>query len=133
MNNRAIKFRVWTRGHEGSKDSHGMMEVTSLSHFSSQYVKAADALMQYTGLLDKNGKEIYEGDIVIIRQYPPTNNKPQVVFYTPETASFVMSKTGYPPSIGIGGYRLEIIGNIYENPDLLKEDSKEAQTKKGAK
>lgn len=75
-------------------------------------------LMQFTGLLDKNGKEIYEGDLVRAH-YPSldtleTHQICQVVYAEPE---FVMIN-GEGDDLSLGG-EVEIVGNIYENPELL--------------
>lgn len=69
-------------------------------------------LMQYTGLKDKNGTEIYEGDIV---KATKENIPLIVVFWDDFTASFNGTKDNYLHS--------EIIGNIYENPELLEPNS----------
>jgi uncharacterized phage protein (TIGR01671 family) len=70
-------------------------------------------LMQYTGLKDKNGKEIYEGDIVECGDWVPDahclNTWENVVKWDIDTASFV----------GVDGEENRVIGNIYENPELL--------------
>lgn len=80
-------------------------------------------IMQFTGLLDKNGNEIYEGDIV------SCEDEYGVVEYDPQQGGFIIlfqphnekQKSGcaylastYPSPIK------EIIGNIYQNPELLK-------------
>ena len=62
-------------------------------------------LMQYTGLKDKNGKEIYEGDIVKYEDW-----------LTPE----IISMDNYNILDAISCRAVEIIGNTYENPELLK-------------
>lgn len=69
--------------------------------------------MEFIGLPDKNGKEIYEGDIVQHVDW----NYPFVIIK--EKARFVCKmKTGVTDYID--NERLEVIGNIYETPELLK-------------
>lgn len=76
---------------------------------------------QFTGLLDKNGKEIYEGDI--IKGFDITIE----VWYSEDRACF-MAEMKEPQNDMVdilGGYdtaRMEIIGNIYDNPELIKEE-----------
>ena len=67
-------------------------------------VKAKHILMQYTGLKDKNGKEIYEGDIVQFLIHR------KLVEWSQEEARFTCP----------GAVNGEVIGNIYENPELLE-------------
>ena len=88
-----------------------------------------DTLGQYTGLKDKNGKEIYDGDIL-------TNERGDilhVVAYSEEEAGFVgiisslKEKSGKPFTTGLNQPWLtnkekKVIGNIHDNPELLKED-----------
>ena len=83
--------------------------------------------IQYTGLKDKNGKEIYKGDIVKHSDYP---------FYKCSGKNKVewnINRSGFEPFctpiimddgeefIANSGEWIEVIGNIYENPELLKE------------
>jgi len=80
-------------------------------------------VMQYTGLKDKNGKEIYEGDIVKHNDY---SRGACITFEQHQSISVIeWSEGAIPYKIkGLGfdyyGKDLEIIGNIYENPELLK-------------
>lgn len=92
-----------------------------------------DTIGQYTGLNDKNGIEIYEGDIV--RLFCNSNGyyiKPRWVnanivwnedFYGWEI-SFEHIRVGYSECIGNFKYdnsQIEVIGNIYDNPELMEE------------
>jgi uncharacterized phage protein (TIGR01671 family) len=67
-------------------------------------------LMQFTGLKDKNGKEIYEGDVVEL----DGSDRPAVMEF--HSGSFSLRRI-YG---GADAYRMEVIGNIYENPELLQ-------------
>lgn len=80
-------------------------------------------VMQSTGLTDKNGKEIYEGDIVnIIKKF---ENFKDEVFYDEELCSIRLK--GYSDNYCDfadwirEGFKFEVIGNIYENKELLGE------------
>jgi len=117
-----IKFRAW------DKEKKEMREVTSLN-FYDEYMWVDETpmtgdrlplettpLMQYTGLKDKNGKEIYEGDIVSWGESPKMFIKfgeGMFEFWETET------EKAYHWGIWNIHKELEVIGNIYENKDLL--------------
>jgi hypothetical protein len=69
-------------------------------------------LMQFTGLKDKNGKEIYEGDII---DNEGARQKYEVQFHK---GCFCISRGGLGYHI-FNEKEVEVIGNIYENPELL--------------
>jgi len=105
---RTIKFRAW----DTTADT-GMLQcdwkwLGERAEHISDYI-----LMQYTGLKDKNGKEIYEGDI--IRE--DFNKQLYEVCYN--MGSYTAECRGYRFQL-FTIKDFEIIGNIYENPDLLK-------------
>lgn len=75
---------------------------------------------QYTGLKDKNGKRIFEGDIVDILT---ENEEIGVVEY--EDGGFLVSADGFCVDFhaNINGADLDVIGNIHDNPEMLKESN----------
>lgn len=126
MPNRPIKFRAWIDGdHKGSANwptlaATKLMEYGVCLSTEGTYLwidKREDVkghypsvpLMQFTGLLDRNGKEIYEGDIITCLD-EDDNELIMEVFYQVDEARW----------IPLNSFRkFEIIGNIYENPGLL--------------
>lgn len=144
---REIKFRTW------DKRSKELIQIQGFKYVGEKHIqlfyldtdgcsttctceKEFIVLMQYIGLKDKNGTEIYEGDIVRF------DEEISVVRYDEETARFVLEDYGirgclmeYGWDEGAGGFgivdtngfddfndisEIEIIGNIYENPELLE-------------
>lgn len=125
---RELKFRVWDKDDKKMYDE--LTEFMERSYLFDEKVccfknKNSDdlrinarrnvKLMQYTGLKDKNGKEIYEGDIIKFYSLDDDFVKGSVYY---EFGKFV-----------IGDYVLsncfrkcEVIGNIFENKDLLEEE-----------
>ena len=126
---REIKFRAW---HKEKKRWLDTVRVFGDGSWSGSLVEERGEidgydereceLVQYTGLLDKNGKEIYEGDILEI------DNKIFVVEYYP--AQFVITGELHSGELHSKGswYLREfwtkseqgVIGNIYENPNLME-------------
>jgi len=99
--------------------------------------ESSKELMQYTGLHDKQGNEIYEGDIVQVYDYGWENQekeegdfglyrKLRIDIVTMERFPIFWLKNesfGYEGEDLITAEECEIIGNIYENPELLKEQN----------
>ena len=116
---REIKFRAWDTEERRWVHSNLMFDCQGLKYWGFGYSdpmpieeKERYILMQYTGLKDKNDKEIYEGDRVRI-----ANQRTGQVFERLGCWFVELGKElGYYPTQDI-----EIIGNIYENPGLLSE------------
>ena len=122
--NREIKFRAWSKATEKMMDwdfikSHGNLnKLLCLGHVK---------VMQFTGLTDKNGKEIYEGDIIRLRtnflknakKEEPEDYSEHIYTVTFFDGMFALCR-GLPFNNGfVTGGVIEIIGNVFENPELL--------------
>ena len=73
---------------------------------------------QYTGLTDKNGKRIFEGDIV--QAHFRTNHSKQIFRVTFDDGMFIFNN-GYVKLPVRGIYRIKVIGNVHDNPEYMKE------------
>lgn len=112
---REIKFR----GYMNKDLPDPFMYYFELMTYDSENMPLNDAIiMQYTGLKDENGKKIYEGDIVktTFTRKDLYNDLLSVVTWSQELLCFTINNVSFV----FGNYHLEVIGNIYENPELLK-------------
>jgi len=136
---REIKFRAWDKNIEAMVDPEDLY--LNGNGLAGRYYRNCDdeesiwatdplslegiILMQYTGLKDKNGVEICEGDIV--RGHPYSMHSPVWIYWDSGQCSFEARAGNWSshfidwsgPS-DLNYQPFEIIGNIYENPELLK-------------
>jgi uncharacterized phage protein (TIGR01671 family) len=130
---RDIKFRCWDTENKEMlevqeldyEDSYNGQPMIRTTMYSDYFDTEDMILMQYVGLKDKNGKEIYEGDIVKFRFKDDREEFPDLIGYieyqTTFTAFRIMSNQG-SFKIDITEIKfIEVIGNIYKNPELLEE------------
>jgi len=119
--NREIKFRAWGDGEMQTEFEISSLGVVGITDMFESYCSCPTwILMQFTGLHDKNGKEIYEGDIV---KYQVPKYEDGDLIYTNRTivgdVYFNCGMYWFGSLHSILPTRMEIIGNIYENPELL--------------
>lgn len=120
---RTIRFRAWDKEDEVMIDwfwlsSEGDLYETPVTVYDTPHLEIERnddlVVMQYTGLKDKNGVEIYEGDVV----EAPSSKTKYLVDYV--EGSFV-GRIKYREYTTL--YKaLKVVGNIYEDPELLEEE-----------
>lgn len=127
---REIKFRAWNR----IVGRWQYFQLTDLEKQKGAIQWQNLEIMQYTGLTDKNGKEIYEGDILRVPELYETPEMTATAYVNWEVVfmfgSWHLKGPDYTPELGSTTLYdehhsydedFEVIGNIYENPELLKE------------
>ena len=119
---RPIKFRAWVNEHwvDWLPNSKTLGEYNEVGIYDDEYETESKCFIeQYTGLKDKNGKEIYEGDIMSDHSIVRFSDDPDEVgscgCCVPEFfgTCFIISNDHNPE-------QLEVIGNIHENLELLE-------------
>jgi uncharacterized phage protein (TIGR01671 family) len=119
MLKRALEFRAWSpknkRMYYEDKEAHGNM-----ASFLFYNVGEDDHLLQFTGLLDKNGKKVFEGDIVKASAYSPQHYLIQFI----EGGFAAFAKDTFPIDINhfypSNGCMFEVVGNFYTHAYLLE-------------
>ncbi|HCJ4856854.1 TPA: hypothetical protein NR893_001382 [Listeria innocua] len=124
---RVIEFRAWDKEVKEMDYNPSVIEIWQNKPINEQFrLESEEKLiwMQYTGLIDKNGKKIFEGDIVrnINGEYSYIGivNKDRYTFYIKGVAPKDNYDFADVSDTVTGKSSLIVIGNIHENPELLE-------------
>jgi len=141
MNNRIYKFRCWNKKEKKMSNDFTLFELaTPFSKKGFTLVMEKDDLeiIQFTGLKDQDGKEIYEGDIIkFLDSFPAgaiminldgtrknidsaTEAEMKIGKIENFGSHYYVSGKGSGRPLSLAMWNCEVIGNIYENPELLK-------------
>jgi hypothetical protein len=113
--NREIKFRVW------NNYKKEMSPCFEIEHLPARYKKVVEnqpgsAFLQYTGLRDKSGHEIYESDLIV--NGSRNGKRPHKVEFLDGKFVGIYGKLCYDLYCEL--HEIEIVGNVSENPELLE-------------
>lgn len=125
---KTLKFRVWAAEDKRWELPMSLEVFRTSGHLECLYKDQDYVIEQYTGLLDRNGKEIFEGDIIQY-EYDCKNNSFARIGFIQWSPAFAGEKYNVMNKDGTLGYDsfyggipnedCEIIGNIHETPDLM--------------
>lgn len=131
MNNR-FKFRVWDKLAErmiyphNDNQQHFIIDLNGRFHNLQNGSGGDDyVIQQYTGLNDKNGNPIFEGDIVQYNQNSSYDNMDFIAKWSDDKLGFIFQSNSGEQLVNQTPHlnrfkHLEVVGNIFENPELLK-------------
>ncbi len=121
---REIKFRAWDEEQKMMVNSDRSIATILANHIcgnldlhsagTNKNEKPIYKLMQFTGILDCEGKEIYEGDILLASAYDESKSEIKIIEDIRDLYTGAALDNSY--------FNFKIIGNIYENEELLKND-----------
>ena len=139
--NKKIEFRAWNKEQKKMYDWNTLTSKKGIGIFTwieaqNENLFKNNCLMQYIVLKDKNGKKIFEGDIIKTKEYytrPYSENRKSKRFLI--IVKYITTDRGLAEfsieNFDCGNYRYsdwndfydcEVVGNIYENPELLNKD-----------
>ena len=131
-----LKYRAWDKIEKVmvfeffiSSTGDVLTKAPKRFNHSNHEIKERDYLevMQYTGIKDVNGLQIFKGDIIVVRENATSNwsSCGAEVFLSHEyVGGWVISSGGQNLNLGTRTENIKKIGNIYENPELLNNKSK---------
>lgn len=120
---RNFKFRVWDgKNQKFCQDPRTEIAYLRCEPMVMEFASFGKVIQQFTGLLDKNGCEIYEGDIVSFHSFNDEKIRSgkvewfQYSFVINEKNMWGLNFDSFPIS------QIVVLGNIFENPELLKNE-----------